>query len=407
MKTKRHLRFILTLLVIGILFWVSCTPRQLYKTFNSYEDVNKKESELLKLTYSLPTITPTNGSVQTQTKGGVTITCEVIPFNIEVENKIERKVFYADPNMPGYDVFQVAHKPSINVNPKNFQLNIKIKNNQERILKVRETALLVQIDGVTYHIPEASLTDWYAGMIIKKGEFNYRIQGPEYESIINAKLVYLFINDVPTVMDDGGNIKKRENFEWYFQCKNQTVTKDEVISYTYETSLIETKRCDKCNGTGTDPQAYKCSTCGGAGKKKNIYDGKIYTCYTCSGSGIVHIKCPDCSGVGTFTFPKSNLPKITKSETWSGFSFNLSSIPSGAKIELVEPKTGEYYTANQTTPCTVNWYCKSNKECPIIVSLNGKEVKIKPYNEKGKQSSKVKVDFTKENPVVIGGTIVH
>lgn len=406
MKTKNSLTFLIVV-IYATFFWASSTPSKLTQTLSTYEDVKKKEAEPYNLIYNLPTITPTNDTKQTQTKGGVTITCEIIPFSATIDEDIQQKVFFADPTMPGYDVFEVTHTPKAKIRPDNFQLNIKIKNNQERILKVRETALLLQIDGITYHIPEASLTDWYAGMIIKNGEFNYIIQGPEFNSLKNAKLIYLFINDVPTIMDEGGNIKKRENFEWYFECKNAVESKQLIQRYTYETKLVESKQCPKCGGTGTDPQAYKCDRCQGKGTTVNMFDGKTYKCSKCSGSGIVHYECPDCSGIGTLYFPKSHNPKITASVTWSGQDVKITTIPAGASVKYVDYKTGAYRDAFFKTPTNIDWYCAYGRSCPIIVEHDGIEVKVLPYNSNGKVSSTIKIDFSNGTPIIKGGTKVN
>ena len=406
MKTKKTLYTVITLLLFAWMFWASKTSKQTTTTVKTYEEVNKKDVEPYDISYDLPIITPTKETKQTQRKGGVTITCEVIPFDVSINDNVKREIYYADPNMPGYDVFQVSHTPSPNVNPKNFLLNIKIKNNQERILKVRETALLLQVDGLTYHIPEASLTDWYAGMIIKNGEFNYKIQGPEFNSLVNAKLLYLFINDVPTIMDEGGNIKKRENFEWYFECKKESVQKQAQKTYSYETSPIETRQCEKCGGTGTDPTKYQCSTCKGTGQTKNIFDGKYYTCSTCKGSGIVHYKCSNCSGQGILSFPKSMLPRETSSTSWTGWPVNVSTNPPGAVVKVVNTKTKSYYDAG-TANCTVDWNTSNSTSYPIIVEYQGKSIKVLPYNGKGKQLTKVVVDFSSGQPVVKEGSLAN
>lgn len=398
---KMYFNLSLTLITVVALI-TACSVQKITRTEKTYEEVHKKDAEPYTVSYDLPIISPTNDSKQTQTKDGVTITCEIVPFNVSMHDEVNKEIWYADPNKQGYDFFQISHTPKPEIYPKQFELNIKIKNNQERILKVRETALLLQIDGVTYHIPEASLQDWYAGMIIKNGEFNYKVQGPEFNSLINAKLVYLFINDVPTIMDEGGNIKKRDNFEWYFECKKQTIQKQEQKTYTYETSLIETKRCDKCSGTGTDPQAYKCSSCNGTGQFKG-YDGKIYKCSKCNGTGIVHYQCGNCGGKGVLSFPKSQLPKVTNSITWNGWQVQVNSIPSGATIKGISTKTGQYDSYPCTTPCKINWYCTSGKSCPIIVEYNGQIVKVMPYKTDGKESGTIAVDFTSGTPIVTKG----
>jgi len=403
MKTNRHLLTILAFIVFSFLFWASSTPEKLSKTCDTYEEVTHKESEPVTISYELPVITPSKESRQTQTKGGVTITCEVIPYELSIEDEVKSNVFYADPAKPGYDVFEISHTPKPVAKPDDFELNIKIKNNQERILKVRETALLLQIDGITVHIPEASLTDWYAGMIIKNGEFNYRIRVPEFNSLLNAKLVYLFINDVPTVMDEGGNIKKRENFEWYFECKKQIVSQQAQKTFTYETKLIESKRCDKCQGTGTDPKEYKCSTCKGTGSVVSIINGKTYKCSSCDGSGLVHYSCPDCNGKGTLYFPKSPRPRIKESVTWNGFGVIIKTKPDGATVKLIDPSNGKYKVGEDYGTHYYSWYCTSGRSCPILIDFNGIEVKVLPNDSKGKESKNILVDFTKQTPQVSGG----
>ncbi len=406
MKTNKNLYTVITLVLFSWMFWASKTTKQTTTTEKTYEEVKKKDVESFEISYDLPIITPTNETKQTQRKNGVTISCEVLPFNISIDEVEKKEIYYADPNMPGYDIFEVSHTPSPIVTPKKFGLNIKIKNNQERILKIRETALLMQIDGNEYHIPEASLVDWSAGMIIKNGEFNYKIEGPEFNSLINAKTVYLLINDVPTIMDDGGNIKKRENFEWYFECKKQTVQKQAQKTYTYETKPIETRQCQKCGGTGADPTNYQCGTCKGTGSTKNIFDGKYYTCSTCKGSGIVHYKCGNCSGKGILSYPKSPLPRETSSTSWTGWPVNVSTNPPGAIVKVIDTKTSKYYDAG-TSNSTVNWYTSSSASYPIIVEYQGKSVKVLPYNKKGKQVTKVVVDFSSGQPIVKEGSLAN
>ena len=393
MKKLKHIYSMLTLIVFAFMFMASGGVKLASVTQNQYEESEKKVDEPYTVSYNLPIITPNAETPQTQTKGGVTITCEIVPFEITMYDEVKREIFFADPKMPGYDVYEVSHTPVPKFNTGQFELNIKIKNNQDRILKVRETALLLQVDGITYHIPEASLTDWYAGMIIKNGEFNYKIPGPQFNSLANAKLIYLFINDVPTVMDEGGNIKKRENFEWYFECKNQAIVKEEKKTYTYETSPIQKEQCSKCRGTGTDPQAYKCSSCNGTGLHTNQYNGQTYSCSTCSGKGVVYYKCPNCKGKGEIAYPKSQLPRVSSSITWTLGEIEVITNPPGAKISIVDPKTKEYENVGMSN-MTVDWYSSNEKSYPIVVEYQDQKVKILPYKDNGKLTKKVSVDFT-------------
>lgn len=395
----------IVLFVFSLLFIASSGPTKLFKIVDTYEDVKQKEAEQLIVSYDLPVIIPSTQTEQTQTKGGVTITCEVVPYELFIDDIVSENVFFADPTKPGYDIFEISHTPKPVASPQDFILNIKIKNNQDRILKVRETALLLQIDGTTIHIPEASLSNWYAGMIIKNGEFNYKIKVPEFDNLLKAKLVYLFINDVPISMDEGGNIKKRENFEWFFECSKQTVQKEAKKTFSYETRLIESKQCDRCNGTGVDPKSYQCPSCKGKGTVISIFTGKPITCSTCSGSGVVHYKCPICNGKGLLTFPKSKLPKVTNRISWSGLYVTVKTIPNGARVKVIDPETGEYRLEDFQSPCTIPWYKTYDKPSPIVVSLNGHQINVSPLSN-GKELKEIIVDFTSGKPTVIKGTLV-
>jgi len=396
---------VISLLFIGLLLASSSGKEMTSTTIKTYVEVNKKESEPYTLSYELPTITPTNGTIQTQKKGGVLITCEVIPFNVSELNKEKRDIFYADPKLPGYDIFQVKNTPIAVIQPESFIINIKIKNNQERILKIRETAMLMQIDGVTYNMPESDIKEWYAAMVIKNAEFSYRIKGPNIKNLNGAKLLYLFINDVPTEMDAAGNIKKRENFEWYFECKMQPIQKQTKITYTYPTAVIETSRCDICAGTGKNPDQ-QCTVCKGAGKNKNRFDGKIHVCNNCRGTGIKEKYCINCAGIGKLSFPKSKLPEERSSISWTGWKVNVVTNPPGAVVKVVNPTTRQYYEAGVSNSY-INWNTSNSKSYPIIVEYQGKIIKVLPFNKKGKEISKIVIDFSGSQPIVKEGSITN
>ena len=122
----------------------------------------------------------------------------------------------------------------------------------------------------------------------------------------------------------------------------------------------------------------------------------------------MHVSCPDCGGRGTLYFPKSHLPAVTKSVDWSGHYVKIKTIPSSVSVKIIDPETGEYRDSKWAYAFTdtYHWYCTSGKSCPIIFEFNGKEVKVLPYDSKGKDSKGITVNFTSGNPVVTGGTKV-
>jgi hypothetical protein len=404
---KRNLYSLAALLVFALLFWASSTPEKLSKTLNTYEDVVKKESEPVTVSYKLPIIKPTGKTTQEQIKGSTSIAISIIPFEASRNTKSSKSIFYADPSKPGYDIFEVTNTPEYIVTPEVIRFKMKVSNSNEDVpLELSKITFALFIDGTVWDFPEKYEKTWEKGLVSSVSPKEFIIDGPQLAGLYSAKDIMLNLSGVPTDYDKGGYVTKKEKFVWYFNSSVQEVSKEEKKSYTYETKLIESKRCDKCSGTGTDPQLYQCSTCKGKGTTVNIFDGKTYKCSTCSGTGVVHVSCPDCGGRGTLYFPKSHLPAVTKSVSWDGSYVKIKTLPANASIKLIVPETGQY-KVNTGYNGSYPWYCTYGKSCPIIVEYNGKEIKVLPFTSNGKASKTITVDFTKGNPVVTGGTKVE
>ncbi len=397
MKTKQF-----SILLLAILL-VACFPVQKTSvTSKTYADTHKS-SEKITVSYKLPVIKSTGKTTQSQTKGGVIISVEIIPFTANQNIKQDKTITYADHDKSGYDVYEVSNTPYYSVSPNNIQFKIRIRNNEQVPLKLSEVGFALIIDGTQWSFPSGYMDDWNKGLILTGFEKEYVINGSDLSGLYNAQVVYLFLNGVPTEYNEAGSITKKDNFEWYFACKTEEVKKDEQRTYTYETSPIYKEKCQKCNGTGTDPQPYKCTTCNGSGIVIGIIDGKRYTCSKCNGTGIIHYRCSNCSGTGEISYPKSKEAPVTSSITWNGWGVNVETIPSGATIKAVTTKEGEYAEAPCTSPCNIAWYCTSGKSCPIILEYNGQTVKVLPYKPDGSESSRVLVDFLNGTPIVKKG----
>lgn len=406
-KYQKSFLYLLGQLAISILF-TSCAVPIYTKTDVVYEDT-RKSAEQIQVKYSLPLIVPTSTTVQTQVKGGITITTEIAPLDVERYVEQKKEITYADPKMPGYDMYEVKNIPAYRISSigrDHIQFKIRIRNNEKVPLILSQVGFLLAIDGISFSFPEGYIKDWNEGLIITGEEKTYTIIGPSIEGLTGSRVVRLFLNGVPVLYDEAGQVKKKDSFEWFFECKTQEVTKDEEITYTYESSPIHKEQCQKCYGTGADPQFYKCSACNGKGTYVNVFDKKTYTCRTCSGKGMVRYKCSICNGVGVISLPKSSRPPVKSSILWRGAQIHLVTIPPGATVSVINTTTREYESAGMSN-IKVSWYTSSSKSYPIKVSYQGKNVSVFPYNpETGKLISKVVVDFTPEVPVAIEGRLV-
>jgi len=407
MTTKKNFYSAATLMVFAFLFWASAPVQKISTVEKTYHET-KKQDESITVSYKLPIIKPTGKTTQEQTKGSTTFNISVIPFEASRKIKQNSTVAYADANKPGFDIFEVENVPYYSVSPEKIRFKLRVSNSNEDIpLELSKITFAIFMDGTYWDFPEQYERTWEKGLVSSVSPKEYIIDGPPLNQLYSSKEIMINLSGVPTGYDKGGYVTTKEKFVWYFQCDMNDIKKDEMKTYTYETSLVETRKCAKCSGTGTDPQPYKCSTCKGNGRYVSLFDGKTYKCSKCDGSGVVYYKCENCSGKGITYHPKSQEAPIKSSVTWNGWQVDVKSIPSGATIKGMNTTTGQYGSYRCTTPCKIDWYCTSGKSCPIIVEYNGQSVKVMPYKQNGKESGAIAVDFTSGTPVVTKGKKVN
>ena len=403
MTFRKHFFSTGLLLLFSVLFVATVTEKTIVE--QTYRKT-QKEPEAVKVSYTLPTIKPTGKTTQSQTKGGVTISAEIVPFRADKKVRQTRDVTYADPNKVGFDMYEISQVPSYVVTPNEIQFNIRIRNNEQVPLKLSEIGFALIIDGVQWSFPSGYLDDWNKGLILTGFEKEYQIKGPQLEGLNNAQVVYIFLNGVPTSYNKAGSITQKSNFEWYFECATETVQKDAVIRYAYEAKPIHKERCQACSGKGHFEKTVSCKYCDGKGKYVNK-EGKVRTCYNCGGDGKLIQKdhCYTCAGKGEKSFPKSQAAPVASRTTWTGWEVEVKTNPPGAEIKVVDTKTGEYYSAGSSNK-QVDWYTSGSKPYPIIVEYMDQSVKVMPYTAKGSKIPRVIVDFTGAAPVVERGQVV-
>ncbi len=397
MKTLNYFYSFVLIIVFAVLFQ-ACGVGKHTIIEKKYQDIRKKDKDIT-VSYKLPVIKTTGGTTQQQTKGGVTISVEIVPFKATRNVNRNEKATYADPNLTGYDNYEISNTPSYTVTPKNIQFKIRIRNNEQVPLKLSEVGFALIIDGTQWSFPTSYLADWRKGLILTGFDKEYTIQGPQLDGLYNAQAIYLLLNGVPVSHNNAGSITKKSNFKWYFQAQMETVEKTERETFTYKTKRIHKENCSACNGSGTDPKDYKCDRCKGKGSYKS--KKKTVKCYPCGGTGIVHYKCDKCAGVGFNEYPKSTEAPHT-STVWTGWNVNVTTNPPGAKVRMVNTKTAEYQSVGISN-IESNWYSSNFTSYPIIVEYKGQTVKVLPYNKLGEEISKVLIDFSGGTPIVTEG----
>ncbi|MBM2813431.1 MAG: Energy transducer TonB [Ignavibacteria bacterium] len=395
------------LFCIIFLFVLSCGVERVSVIKRTYVDYKKKSIDT-SIVISIPQVQLSSQTKQMQKKGDVTVSCEIVQFDIERSEYQTRNITFADPNIPNYDQYEVMKIPVYNIKPLEFQFKIRIRNNQDRVIKLYEVPIILIVDGIQTSIPSELLTEWKTGLIIKGFEKEYLIPGPKLNLQNIPKQLYIAVHDVPIQYDKAGNVLRKDNFEWTFQTKEKEIKQPDKFVFTYVQEAINRQQCQACSGLGKFVSKQQCYLCEGRGVLTNK-EGKKYRCINCGGTGEVNVEnmCYTCSGKGLIEYPLSPRPPVLKAETWSGWTVLINTNPLGAKISLMDPKTENYKEIGFSSKF-VNWLTFESKEYPIIVEYQGKIVKVLPYNINGEESSKIMIDFLKgSEPLILIGRKVE
>ena len=306
-KMKRIIKSTI-LCLLGITL-TQCVPTRETKTF--YRSVEKEPRETM-VSYDLPMVEPAAQTKQMQTKGDITISVEVARFEANRRvNTTERIVPSDDPE---FDNYETEKMPIYDIYPDRFRFKIRIKNGQDRILKLSDVALVFVVDGTHVSIEDEHMQEWVSGMVIPGSEKEYEVKGPKLSSLPESCVVGLFLYDIPTKYDAAGNVTRKQNFEWYYQTNLEKKEVSETIDYSYSKRPVYKEKCHSCNGFGYFNK--KCSGCDGIGKVRSNKTGKIVSHIYCGGDGKIKKDCGTCTG-GVIPRRKSGDPVVD--EQWYGY----------------------------------------------------------------------------------------
>ncbi len=355
------------------------------------------------LTLNVPNVKPAAETNQMQTLGGVTVSVEALPYSVERSTKkTERIVPTASRTL---DLYETEEKPSCTVTPDRINFKVRIKNGQNRILKLNDVALIFLVDGTQVSIADKQ-TEWLEGqMLVPGSEREYIVYGPKISQLKEKAVVGFSLFDMPTKYDKAGNVESKENYHWYFIHQMEQVTKTDSVQFDYIEKPMHRESCSTCNGGGKLQETKSCWLCAGSGTTKNK-EGKLFKCSNCAATGKVTRSndCHHCGGAGAFIRRKSELPSPIG--YLDGWVVNVTTKPTGASVFAYDPQTQRVASIGRSS-CTVRWVSPEKQEVPIEITYQGKTVKVLPYDAKGKPSSSVNVDFSTGKPIVKKGKQVQ
>ena len=204
------------------------------------------EPSVVNVDVAVPSLAPSPETKTTQLKGGVQIAMDTDVYTADV-----RPVFVDTPFQPGFkEIFHIGctgpgtqptyfirdFKPRVTLNHDRLVLHLHITNNLPRVFRGAGALIQFNIAGKTIHVDPNGYGDFINAIIPPRSTQDIDIVGPEVSIIPPQATIGVFIYDVVTKMDDAGNIKEKQDFEWYYNWASQTTTKQVTMP-------AEQKRC--------------------------------------------------------------------------------------------------------------------------------------------------------------------
>jgi hypothetical protein len=172
--------------------------------------------------YRLPIFKPLDQKSLSQAKGGIRISISPIDYKVDtmkmvVEELTEPPLISIKPAAATKYVKVTEYDKLIYV-PENIVFKLNINNTLSRVF--RGAGSVVQINWCQKFI-ETKYNELTDLILTPGGQAEITIYGPPVSEWLNTacnnNIIGIFIYDVVTQMDQAGNIKEKQNFEWYFK----------------------------------------------------------------------------------------------------------------------------------------------------------------------------------------------
>jgi len=192
----------------------------------------KREVEMTRLTWKLPVLSPLPETKVLQEKEGIQISVTPCAYEAtKVYEQQDKRV--PDPLIKSQNVlyyFERRNMPRAVVKPDRLEFLVKLNNKMDRVFRGAGAVVSFNVAGKQVAVEQQGYGELLNAIVTPRSEMQVKVSGPPIASLPDECSIGLFFYDVVTEKDEAGNIKKRANFEWYFQYKTEPKTADEQVT---------------------------------------------------------------------------------------------------------------------------------------------------------------------------------
>lgn len=185
-----------------------------------------------KVSVNVPSMAPLPETELSQLKGGLRIT--VTPYTYKDE---EDKKASARSVNPGFkDTFK-PHKngdvfvertitPFLKITPDHLMFRVEVNNQLPRVFRGSGMVVQFTVAGKNQVSDPSGYGALVNAILTPRASETFDVSGPLISSVPESTTIGFFLFDVVTGTDAAGNINAKQNFEWYFSYRCQTVEKE-------------------------------------------------------------------------------------------------------------------------------------------------------------------------------------
>ena len=204
--------------------------------FSACETTPPQPPQLTTVSCNVPVITPLPETKETQSKGGLEIS--IAPFAYSVSRKMEVTNTPTEPEpvweRPDLERIQRetgrammvvvrTETPSLVVSPGHLSFTVKINNKMSRVFRGAGTVVQFNAGGKLLAVDQSGYGEMLNAIVPPRSELQLAVHGPKISELPVQGTLGLFFYDVVTDIDAAGNVKEKQNYEWYFNYTTRVV----------------------------------------------------------------------------------------------------------------------------------------------------------------------------------------
>ncbi len=193
-----------------------------------------------------PVLIPAPETKEHQTKGGITIS--LAPNMFTCVKAVQRTAQDVQPTMAevmqnslargnaaqAYKLVEITSTPVLKPTPERITFRVKINNEMSRIFRGAGTIVAVNFGRRNVSIGQEDYAELTNITVTPRSEAQVVIRGPAFENVPDKTILGIFLYDVVTRIDEAGNVKEKQNYEWYYTLESQTKEESGEVVKTRE-----------------------------------------------------------------------------------------------------------------------------------------------------------------------------